>query len=62
MIDLDLRRRVMQRAKDLGHCVCNRKETCPCGTLREKNVCMCSGEAEEPIQPEEELSHVRPTA
>ena len=60
MIDIDLRKRVMQRARELGHCVCSRKEICPCSTLREKNICMCAGEVEESIQTiDEELSHVQ---
>ena len=46
-IDLDQRRRVMERAQQIGHCVCNLKKACPCGILREKNVCICAGESPE---------------
>jgi len=42
--DVEQRRRVMERAKQIGHCVCNLKKACPCDILREKNVCICAGE------------------
>ncbi len=60
MIDLDHRSRVMKQAAQLGHCICNRTQTCPCDVLREMNICMCAGEVEESIQSIEELSHVQP--
>ncbi|MBN2216199.1 MAG: selenide, water dikinase SelD [Pirellulales bacterium] len=44
MIDLDKRRRVMQRSMRLGHCICDPKKPCPCDLFKEKDVCLCAGE------------------
>lgn len=44
MIDLERRRRVMSRSLQLGHCICNPKQKCPCEIFKEKNVCLCAGE------------------
>jgi len=44
MIDLDKRKRVMQRSIRLGHCICDPKKACPCDLFREKDVCLCAGE------------------
>lgn len=44
MIDLEKRKRIMQRSIKLGHCICNPKEPCPCDLFKEKNVCLCAGE------------------
>ena len=44
MIDLEKRKRIMQRSIQLGHCICNPKQPCPCELLKEKNVCLCAGE------------------
>lgn len=43
-MDRDKRRRVMERSMRLGHCICNPKQSCPCDTLRERNLCPCAGE------------------
>ena len=43
-MDRQRRKRVMSRSMQLGHCVCNPKQPCPCDTLREYNVCPCAGE------------------
>ena len=43
-MDMDRRRRVMERSIKLGHCICNPKKPCPCDTFREVNVCQCAGE------------------
>ena len=44
MVDLDKRRRVMQRSMRLGHCVCDPKKPCPCDLFKAKDVCTCAGE------------------
>ncbi len=44
MINMDRRKRVMQRSIKLGHCICDAKQPCPCATFKEKNVCSCAGE------------------
>jgi hypothetical protein len=38
------RKEIMTKAHKLGHCLCNRQQTCPCPTLKDRNVCMCAGE------------------
>ena len=47
MIDYAKRKRVMGRSIELGHCICNPKEPCPCDLFKQKNVCLCAGEREE---------------
>jgi selenide,water dikinase len=47
MVDMDRRKRVMQRSIRLGHCICNPKQPCPCDYLKEKNICTCAGERAE---------------
>lgn len=47
MIDMERRKRVMQRSMKLGHCICDAKQPCPCPTFKEKNVCSCAGERQE---------------
>jgi len=44
MIDMERRKRVMQRSIKLGHCICDAKQPCPCPTFKEKNICGCAGE------------------
>ncbi len=44
MKNLEKRKRVMARSMRLGHCICDPKQTCPCDTLREHDVCPCAGE------------------
>ncbi len=44
MIDMERRKRVMQRSIKLGHCICDAKQPCPCATFKQKNVCSCAGE------------------
>ncbi len=48
-IDLAKRRRVMERSKLLGHCICDVRRPCPCDVLREQNICPCAGERPEPV-------------
>lgn len=44
MINMERRKRVMQRSIRLGHCICDPKQPCPCPRFKEKNVCSCAGE------------------
>jgi len=44
MINMERRKRVMQRSIRLGHCICDPKKPCPCDLFKEKNICMCAGE------------------
>jgi selenide,water dikinase len=48
-IDFAKRRRVMERSKLLGHCICDASRPCPCDVLREQNICPCAGERPEPV-------------
>jgi len=43
-VDLEKRKRIMKRSIELGHCICNPKQACPCDLFKEKNVCLCAGE------------------
>lgn len=47
MIDLEKRRRVMDRSLTLGHCICDPKKPCPCDLFRERDLCLCAGERPE---------------
>jgi selenide, water dikinase len=42
--DLEKRRRVMQRSRRLGHCICNATKACPCDVFQQHNICPCAGE------------------
>ena len=42
--NMEKRRLVMQRSKQLGHCICDPKKPCPCDIFIEKDVCPCAGE------------------
>jgi selenide,water dikinase len=44
MVNMERRKRVMQRSIKLGHCVCDPKKPCPCDIFKEKNICLCAGE------------------
>ena len=44
MIDLEKRKRIMQRSIKLGHCICNPRQDCPCPTFKESDLCPCAGE------------------
>lgn len=44
MINMERRKRVMQRSIRLGHCICDAKQPCPCPIFKEKNICSCAGE------------------
>ncbi len=47
MIDMERRKRVIQRSIRLGHCICNPKQPCPCDEFKTKNICSCAGERAE---------------
>lgn len=47
MVDLEKRRRIMSRSINLGHCICNPKDPCPCDLFKRKNICLCAGERED---------------
>jgi selenide,water dikinase len=47
MIDIEKRRRVMDRSIKLGHCICDPKKPCPCDIFRERDLCLCAGERPE---------------
>jgi len=44
MINMERRKRVMQRSIRLGHCICDPKKPCPCDIFKERNICLCAGE------------------
>lgn len=44
MVNLEKRKRIMQRSIRLGHCVCDAAKPCPCELFKEKNICLCAGE------------------
>jgi len=44
MINMERRKRVMQRSIRLGHCICDPQQPCPCPVFKEKNICSCAGE------------------
>jgi selenide,water dikinase len=48
MVDLEKRKRVMQRSISLGHCICDPRKPCPCDVFKEHDVCLCAGERLEP--------------
>jgi len=42
--NLEKRRLVMQRSKQLGHCICDPQKPCPCDVFLEWDICPCAGE------------------
>ncbi len=47
-VDLVKRRRIMQRSRKLGHCICDPKRPCPCDVFKDQGICPCAGERPEP--------------
>ena len=43
-VDVNRRRKVMDRSQKLGRCVCDPHKSCPCDVLILHNVCPCAGE------------------
>lgn len=58
MIDIDKRKRVMQRSIRLSHCICDPKKACPCDLFRERDVCLCAGETLETPTGPVRLTHL----
>ena len=54
-IDLAKRRRVMERSRLLGHCICDPRRACPCDVFTDQGICPCAGERPEPM----DLSRVK---
>ncbi len=50
-IDYAKRRRVMERSRRLGHCICDPKRPCPCDVFTEQGICPCAGERPDPVDP-----------
>ncbi|MFG0252202.1 MAG: selenide, water dikinase SelD, partial [Phycisphaerales bacterium JB038] len=50
-IDYAKRRRVMERSRRLGHCICDPKRPCPCDVFTDQGICPCAGERPDPIDP-----------
>lgn len=48
-IDMEKRRRVMERSQRLGHCVCDPQRPCPCDVFRNQKICPCAGERPESV-------------
>lgn len=48
-IDFAKRRRVMERSRRLGHCICDVRRPCPCDVFRNDHLCPCAGERPEPM-------------
>ena len=36
-------KKAQDKAKEIGHCLCNMVITCPCNTYKETGKCRCSG-------------------
>ena len=56
-VDAAKRRRVMQRSRQLGHCICDPRKPCPCDVFTEQGLCPCAGDRPEPV----DLAQVRLT-
>jgi len=56
-IDLAKRRRIMQRSRKLGHCICDPRRACPCDVFTDQGLCPCAGERPDPA----DLAQVRLT-
>jgi selenide,water dikinase len=47
-IDFAKRRRVMERSRQLGHCICDVRRPCPCDVFTNQGICPCAGERPDP--------------
>jgi len=47
-VDAAKRGRVMQRSKELGHCICDARRQCPCDVFKSRGICPCAGERPDP--------------
>ncbi len=48
-IDFAKRRRMMERSRLLGHCICDARRPCPCDVFRNDGICPCAGERPDPV-------------
>jgi len=48
-IDYAKRRRMMERSRRLGHCICDVRRPCPCDVFRDDGICPCAGERPDPV-------------
>lgn len=44
LLEIEKRKRVMQRSMALGHCICDPRQPCPCPVFRDEGYCHCAGE------------------
>lgn len=49
-VDSAKRRRVMERSRLLGHCICDVRRACPCDVFRNDGICPCAGERPAPVE------------
>ena len=52
-VDLAKRRRIMQRSRKLGHCICDPRRPCPCDIFKTQGICPCAGERPDPVPMEQ---------
>lgn len=52
-VDSAKRRRIMQRSKKLGHCICDPRRPCPCDVFTGQGLCPCAGDRPDPVDPGE---------
>ena len=48
-INIAKRRRMMERSRLLGHCICDVRRPCPCDVFRNEGICPCAGERPDPV-------------
>lgn len=44
LLEIEKRKRVMQRSMALGHCICDPRQPCPCPAFTDEGYCHCAGE------------------
>lgn len=44
LLEIEKRKRVMQRSMALGHCICDPRQPCPCPVFTDEGYCHCAGE------------------
>lgn len=44
MINKKLRNIVQEKSKEIGHCVCSTKFSCPCNYFKKNDICKCANE------------------
>ncbi len=48
-VDLAKRHLVMERSRQLGHCICDVRRPCPCDVFTDQGICPCAGERPDPV-------------